>query len=90
MKLSSRRTRAVAHKEVLHMIRDPRVVYLALGLPLLMLLLFGYGISMDVDHIPLAVVDEDRTEASRALVEKLVAGENFVVAARTASAEAAA
>jgi ABC-2 type transport system permease protein len=84
---SLRRTRAIAHKEVLHMIRDPRVVYLALGLPVIMLLLFGYGISMDVDHIPIAVVDHDRTEASRRLVEKLVAGENFVVAARRDSAE---
>ncbi len=42
---------AIAHKEVLHIIRDVRVLYLALGLPVVMLLLFGYGISTDVDHI---------------------------------------
>jgi len=83
---SLRRVRAIAHKEVLHMIRDARVVYLALGLPVIMLLLFGYGISMDVDHIPIAVVDHDHTRASRLLVEKLVAGESFVVAARADSA----
>jgi len=84
---SLRRTKAIAHKEVLHMIRDARVLYLALGLPVIMLLLFGYGISMDVDHIPIAVVDQDHTEASRRLVEKLVAGENFVVVARRDSAD---
>jgi ABC-2 type transport system permease protein len=82
-----RRIKAIAHKEVLHMIRDPRVVYLALGLPVVMLLLFGYGISMDVDHIPLAVVDQDHTRASRQLVETLVAGENFVVAGRANAVE---
>jgi len=82
-----RRIRAIAHKEVLHMIRDPRVVYLALGLPVVLLLLFGYGISMDVDHIPIAVVDQDHTRASRRLVEALVAGNNFVVEARKATVE---
>lgn len=82
-----RRVKAIAHKEVLHMVRDARVVYLALGLPVVMLLLFGYGISMDIDHIPLAVVDEDRTQASRRLVEALVAGESFVVEARAGSVE---
>lgn len=82
-----RRTKAIAHKEVLHMIRDPRVMYLALGLPVVMLLLFGYGISMDVDHIPIAVVDQDRTPQSRRLVEALVAGHSFVVSAREDAVE---
>ena len=39
-----------------------------------MLLLFGYGVRFDVDHIPLAVVDQDHTRASRRLAEALVAG----------------
>jgi drug efflux transport system permease protein len=76
-----RRTGAVAHKEILHMIRDPRVVYLALGLPVVMLLIFGYGISTDIDHIPLAVSDQDQTTASRRLAEDLVAGNEFVLRA---------
>lgn len=84
-----RRTRAIAHKEVLHMIRDPRVVYLALGLPVVMLLLFGYAISTDIDHIPIAVVDQDATAASRRLTEALVAGGSFVIGARPATPEAA-
>jgi ABC-2 type transport system permease protein len=69
---------AVAHKEVLHIVRDARAVYMALGLPVVMLMLFGYGISQDVDHIPMAVVDQDRTPASRRLGEALVAGGDFV------------
>lgn len=82
MTAAMRRTRAIAHKEVLHMMRDTRVLYLALGLPVVMLLLFGYGISTDIDHIPIAVVDQDHTRASRRLTETLVAGGSFVVAAR--------
>jgi len=80
-----RRTTAVAHKEVLHIIRDSRAVYLALGLPVVMLMLFGYGISQDVDHVPLAVADLDRTPASRHLGEALVAGGDFVREADLAS-----
>jgi ABC-2 type transport system permease protein len=76
-----RRTLAIAHKEVLHMIRDVRVLYLALGLPVVMLLLFGYGVSTDVDHVPIAVVDQDGTRASRNLAQALVAGGDFVRAA---------
>jgi len=80
-----RRTRAIAHKEVLHIIRDARSVYLALGLPVVMLMLFGYGISQDVDHIPMAVADQDQTPASRHLSEALVAGGDFVREADLAS-----
>lgn len=77
MSRSLRRTRAVAHKEVLHIVRDARSVYLALGLPVVMLLLFGYGISQDIDHIPISVADQDETPASRRLSEALVAGGAF-------------
>jgi ABC-2 type transport system permease protein len=80
-----RRTMAVAHKEVLHIIRDARAVYMALGLPVVMLLLFGYGISQDVDHIAMAVADQDQTPSSRRLGEALVAGGDFVREADLAS-----
>lgn len=71
------------------MLRDPNVAYLSLGLPIVMLLLFGYGISTDVDHLPIAVVDQDRTRASRELTGSLVAGGSFVIAARTDTPEQA-
>ncbi|MGC3997681.1 MAG: ABC transporter permease [Anaeromyxobacter sp.] len=64
---------AMASKETLHVLRDPRTLYLALAMPVLMLLLFGYGVSFDLDHVPLAVADRDRTQASRALVRELTA-----------------
>ena len=51
--MNFRRLRAIARKEVLHIIRDPRSLASALiAIPLLMLLLFGYALSLDVDRIP--------------------------------------
>jgi len=61
------RVGAIAWKEVLHIRRDPRTLLLAIAMPVVMLLLFGYGVSFDVDRIPLLVSDQDRTEASRRL-----------------------
>lgn len=84
-----RRTKAIAHKELIHMIRDVRVVYLALGLPVVMLAVFGYAVSLDVDHIPIAVVDQDGSRASRRLEEALLAGGVFVRAAELRSPEEA-
>ncbi len=61
------RVMAIAWKEILHIQRDPRTLVLALVMPVVMLLLFGYGVSFDIDHVRLAVSDLDRTEASRRL-----------------------
>lgn len=83
-----RRASAIAYKEILHIVRDSRVVYMALAMPAVMLILFGYAVSPDVDHVPIAVVDLDRTRASRRLAEALVAGGSFVRAATTPSSEA--
>ncbi len=80
---------ALAAKEATHIRRDPRTLYLALGMPVVMLLLFGYGVSFDLDHIPIAIVDSDRTAASRALVHDFTAAEELVVGAAAESQEAA-
>jgi ABC-2 type transport system permease protein len=64
---------AMAAKETLHIRRDPRTLYLALGMPILMLFLFGYGVSFDLERIPVGVADRDRTDASRSLVRALTA-----------------
>ena len=51
-RMNFRRTRAMFRKEVLHILRDPRSLIAALAQPLMMLLLFGYALSLDVDRIP--------------------------------------
>lgn len=50
------RFRTLLRKECLQILRDPSPVMIGLGLPLLMLFLFGWGISMDIKNLPTAVV----------------------------------
>ncbi|PKN54535.1 MAG: ABC transporter permease [Deltaproteobacteria bacterium HGW-Deltaproteobacteria-14] len=71
------RVRAVAHKEVFHILRDPQILIFALGMPVFLILLFGYAVSFDVEHIPLAIVDQDRSTESRALVAAFTAQDLF-------------
>jgi ABC-2 type transport system permease protein len=73
----------MAAKEAMHVRRDPRTLWLSLGMPVMLLVLFGYGVSMDVDRVPLAIVDDDRTEASRDLVEAFTAANEFTAVAHT-------
>ena len=59
-RMNFRRVRAIARKELLHIVRDPRSLAMALAVPLLMLLLFGYALSLDVDRIPTMIYDQDQ------------------------------
>lgn len=66
--MNFRRTKAMARKEFLHILRDPRSLLAALALPAMMLLIFGYALSLDVDRIPTIVYDLDQTSVSQGLV----------------------
>ena len=68
--MNLRRVRAVARKESLHVLRDSRSLAMALATPILLLLLFGYALTVDVDNVPLAVWDQSRTPRSRELVSR--------------------
>jgi len=68
--MSARRTKAIALKELRHIVRDKRSLGMALAMPLLMILLFGYALSLDVDRVPTLIYDSDRTQASRELIER--------------------
>ena len=57
-----KKIQAFARKEYYHLIRDFRSLYLAFIIPLLLILLFGYALSLDVEDIPMIVVDHDRTD----------------------------
>ncbi len=69
-------------KEFRQMFRDPRSKRLLFLSPVLQLLIFGYAVTTDVRHARLFVVDHDRTETSRALIDALTAGGYFDVAGR--------
>jgi len=57
--------------------RDRATLVMLLALPLFLLLMFGYAISLDVKHIQLGVLDHDRSEASRALLQGFLHSEYF-------------
>jgi ABC-2 type transport system permease protein len=60
-----RRLLALSRKEFRQMLRDRSNLAVGLALPLVMILLFGYGLSFDVKHAPIAVVLEDSSPAAR-------------------------
>ncbi len=68
---------AIARKELLHVMRDWRTLLIAFVLPIIMILLFGFAITFDIRDIKLAVADEDRSRASRALIEKFTGSTYF-------------
>jgi ABC-2 type transport system permease protein len=68
--MSGRRLRAVFVKELRHIARDWRSLAMALAVPLLLLLLFGYALTLDVDRIPTVIYDQDGTAESRELAER--------------------
>ena len=68
---------AVARKEFYHIVRDYRSLYMAFALPLLLILLFGYALSLDVDNVRVVVVDHDRTALSRDFASRLDASPYF-------------
>jgi len=71
------RLKAIAVKEFLHIIRDPRSLALAVSIPVLLLLLFGFALTLDVDRIPTVVYDLDRTPRSRDLVDHFLGSKYF-------------
>jgi ABC-2 type transport system permease protein len=75
---------AMAAKEARHIVRDPRTLYMSLGMPIVLLFLFGYGLSFDLDHVPVAVLDQDRTAESRALVRTVTAPGELALAGELA------
>ena len=77
--MNLRRTLAVARKEFLHIMRDARSLTMALALPILMILLFGYALTLDVDRIPAMVFDSDRTPESRELISHFQGSRYFSV-----------
>ena len=70
---------AVARKEFIHVIRDPRSLGMGIAIPMLLLLLFGYALTLDVDNVPLVVWDQSESPASRQLVSGFLGSRYFLL-----------
>ncbi|MBN2431551.1 MAG: ABC transporter permease [Acidobacteria bacterium] len=75
--MNTRRLCAVCRKEFIHIRRDIRSLAMAVLVPVVLLLLFGFALTLDVKNVPLAVWDQSRTPASRELVSRFTGSEYF-------------
>lgn len=82
MRFSMRRFLAVARKESLHLLRDWRSLALALAIPMVLIGLFGYALTMDLKNVPIAVWDQSRTPQSRELLSRIDGSPYFVIEGR--------
>ncbi len=77
--MNFRRTAAVARKEFIQIVRDPRSLVIALFLPLIQIVLLGYGARLDAINIPVYVFDQEGSQDSQALLKAFQASRYFDV-----------
>ena len=70
---------AIAYKEFIHIFRDRRTLTLLVIMPLMQLMIYGYGINTDVKHLPTYVYDQDRSYLSRRLINSFTQSDYFTV-----------
>jgi ABC-2 type transport system permease protein len=75
--MRARRVRAIARKELLQVWRDPRSLMIALLMPLIQMALLGYGVSLDIKHIPVCTFDREGSPRSEALLKRFQASSYF-------------
>ena len=75
--MSLSRAWAIARKEFIHIYRDPRSLGLVILMPAILMLLFGYAVTIDVKNVSVAVLDHSRTQESLAFVQRFSASPYF-------------
>lgn len=73
------RLNAIIRKEFLHILRDPKTLALIFLIPIIQMVLLGYAATTDIDDVPLAVMDNDHSAASRDLIRGFGASGYFEV-----------
>ena len=75
--MSLRRIWAVIRKEVLHIFRDRTTLFMVLLTPTLILFIMAYALTVDTQHVPIAVLDNDRSATSRSFIQQILAGDDL-------------
>jgi len=75
--MSFRHLRAVIRKEINHILRDRATFFLVILAPLAMLFIFAYGLTVDIKHVPVAVLDYDHTSTSRSFIQRITEGKDL-------------
>lgn len=73
------RLKSIIYKEFIHIRRDKASLVIALMMPILFTLIFGYAVKMEVEFVPIAVLDLDQTQDSRAFINAFAASGFFVI-----------
>ncbi|MEW6567937.1 MAG: ABC transporter permease [Chloroflexota bacterium] len=83
--MSGQRLLSLIRKEFIQIVRDPRTLYIMFAIPVIQIFLLGYTATTDVRNVPLAVFDQDRSPASRRLLDAYRAADYFALAYDVAS-----
>jgi ABC-2 type transport system permease protein len=83
--MNLRRIIAIMRKEVVQIWRDPLSLLVIFAMPIVQLITYGYGVNLDVRHIPLCVYDQDGTQASQDLLKHFQATDYFSIVQVAAS-----
>jgi ABC-2 type transport system permease protein len=86
--MNLRRTKAIARKETIQILRDPRSLIMGIAIPIMLLLLFGFALTFDVDQVETVVLDRDRTQLSGDFVDRFGSSHYFKIKDYVSSEEA--
>jgi ABC-2 type transport system permease protein len=77
--MSLTRLLAVAKKEVVQILRDTRSLIIVVIMPVTLMLLFGYGVSLDLKHLPVVVWNQDGSQQSQDLLKRFQSNQYFQI-----------
>ena len=78
------RLRQMLIKEFIQVFRDKRTRFVLFGPPIIQMVIFGYAATLEIKHVPTAIVDYDNTQVSRDLISRFAASRYFDVRRPTA------
>ncbi len=85
--ISVRRIRAVVRREFNEIIRDPLYMALSILVPPFIMIIFGFGLALDVQHLPLGICDLDQSRLSREYRNSFIESDSFSLAKMYMDAE---
>jgi ABC-2 type transport system permease protein len=77
--MNLKRLAAVATKEIIQVRRDVRSLLIVVIMPIILVLLFGYGVNLDLKHMPIYVFDRENSQNSQDLLKRFQSSEYFRV-----------
>ncbi len=78
-----RRLHQMLIKEFIQVFRDPKTRFLLFGPPIIQMVVFGYAATLEIQHVPIAIIDYENTQVSRDFVSRFSGSRYFDVRERT-------